>query len=218
MTKTRLRDLAQRLLAARRDRDVKRVLDFFADGHSVRVMSRNIKGLAEKFSSEDFEHVSGDVDEPASLEVAMKECTGVHVNIAGGADWDLERRGATNTAQAAAKLGLSRLTYVSGASAVPKNTWFPMTKAKVAAQDAIAASSVPYTIFKATFFMETLVRFVQGNRAMIMGKQPNRFHMPAAADYARMVSKAFTTPEAAGESLYVYGPEAITIEDFARSR
>ncbi len=64
--------------------------------------------------------------------------------------------------------------------------------------------------------MELLPKIVRGGRAMIMGEQPTRWHWVAASDYAAMVSKAFTTPEAAGTTLYIYGPEALTFEEALR--
>lgn len=182
------------------------------DGHEVRAMSRDADRARARLGDE-IECVAGDVDDPASLDRAMEGCTGVHVSLAGGADWDLERRGATNAAKAAKRQGLKRLTYISGASAIEENCWFPMTKAKVEAEAAIRESGVPFTIFKATFFMEALVRFVMNGRALVMGKQPNPFHLLAAKDYARMVSTAFTTPEAANKALYIYGPEAMTFKE-----
>ena len=45
-----------------------------------------------------------------------------------------------------------------------ENCWYAGTKAKFEAEAAVRASGVPYTIFQATFFMETLPRFVRGTR------------------------------------------------------
>jgi hypothetical protein len=70
---------------------------------------------------------------------------------------------------------------------------------------------VPFTIFKPTYFMETLPRHIQGRLAIVLGSQPHPLHMVAAGDFARMVSRSFRTPEAANRHFFVYGPEAITI-------
>jgi hypothetical protein len=48
---------------------------------------------------------------------------------------------------------------------------------------------------------------------MVMGHQPTPWRWIAAADYARMVSTAYSTPEAAGKTLYICGPEALTMEE-----
>ena len=183
-----------------------------ADGHSVRVMSRSRDRVAARFG-QGFEAVGGDVEDAASLRKAMAGCTGLHLNLSGGADWDLERRGAEIASKVAVEVGIERLTMISGASTCEENAWFPGTKAKLEAERAVSASGVPYTIFCCTMFMELLPNLVKGGRAMIMGKQPTPWHWIAADDYAAMVSKAFVTPAAAGKTLYIYGPEALTFEE-----
>jgi hypothetical protein len=49
--------------------------------------------------------------------------------------------------------------------------------------------------------MESLRRQVRGTRAIVLGRQPHPLHLIAAADFARMVSRALTTPDAAGKRL-----------------
>lgn len=181
------------------------------DGHTVRVLTRNPERAAGKLGK-DFEVVRGDVEDLASLEQALEGCTGVHVSLDGGGDWDLERRGGVNVAEVGARLGLERITMITGASTCEANTWFPMVRAKLAAENAIRESGVGYTIFRCTMFMEMLSNLVKGDKALVIGHQPFAWHFLAASDYARMVSKAYVTPEAAGKILYIYGPEAITME------
>jgi uncharacterized protein YbjT (DUF2867 family) len=111
--------------------------------------------------------------------------------------------------------GVSRLTYLSG-MLVGEDPEIPGDRAKYRAEQAIDQSGVPYTIFKPTYFMETLPRHLQRNLAIVLGKQPHPLHMAAASDFARMVSRAFRTPEAANRQLFVHGPEAITIPDALR--
>jgi uncharacterized protein YbjT (DUF2867 family) len=88
--------------------------------------------------------------------------------------------------------------------------------AKLGAELAIERSGVQFTIFKPTYFMETLALHMQGPLGVVLGRQPHRLHMVAADDYAAMVSRAFATPEAAGKRLFVFGPEAISIPDALR--
>jgi hypothetical protein len=61
-------------------------------------------------------------------------------------------------------------------------------------------------------FMEMLPNLVKGDKALVLGHQPFPWHFLAASDYARMVAKAYVTPEAVGKTLYIYGPEGITME------
>ena len=154
-----------------------------ADGHHVRIFTRSREKTQARFGAE-YEVVEGDVEDLPALQAALHGCQGVHINLDGGLDPDLERRGTENAARAAAKAGIQRLTYLSGTSVTQENCWYAGTKAKFEAEAAIRASGVPYTIFQATFFMETLPRFVRGTRASILGSQPHPWHWVAADDYA----------------------------------
>lgn len=88
--------------------------------------------------------------------------------------------------------------------------------AKLEAERAIERSGVPHTIFKPTYFMETLPLHVQGPVEVVLGRQPHALHMVAAEDYAAMVSAALATLGAGSQRLYVFGPEAIRIADALR--
>jgi uncharacterized protein YbjT (DUF2867 family) len=52
--------------------------------------------------------------------------------------------------------------------------------------------------------------------AIVLGRQPHAYHMVAARDFARMVSRALRTPDAANRHCFVHGPEAITMADALR--
>jgi NADH dehydrogenase len=180
------------------------------EGWRVRILTRAPEAARVRFGPE-FELVGGDVDDPQSLETAMQGCAGVHISLYGGSDVDLERRGAAALAETAAKLGVERITYLSGASVFEENCWYPGTRARFEAEVAIRQTGVPYTIFCATWFMEALHRFVRGNAALLMGQQPHPIHWVAAADFADMVARAYALPETRNKRLFVHGPEAYTL-------
>jgi uncharacterized protein YbjT (DUF2867 family) len=181
-----------------------------ADGHRVRLLARVPERARARFGA-GFEVVAGDVEDPASLGRALEGCQGVHINLPGFPP--LEVTGTGNVARCAARAGVSRLTYLSGASVCEKNAWFPWTRARLEAEAAIRAAGVPSTIFNATWFMESLRHLVRGGRAVVVGRTPMPFHWVAASDYARMVSRAYDTPAAANKQLAILGPEAYTIRE-----
>ena len=86
-----------------------------ADGYQVRIFTRNLDKARAKFGAE-YEVVAGDVEDQPSLLAALQGCQAVHVNLDGGLDPDLERRGAENVARAAARTGVQRITLLSGTS------------------------------------------------------------------------------------------------------
>jgi uncharacterized protein YbjT (DUF2867 family) len=79
--------------------------------------------------------------------------------------------------------GVGRLTYLSHMLAAP-DAGAPALRAKFHAEQAIAASAVPSTIFRPTYFMDTLPRQVRGTRAVVLGRQPHPFHLMRVLQHA----------------------------------
>ena len=164
--------------------------------------------------------VVGDIDDGAAIAGALEGCSGVHISLASARPEDADRveyRGTARIAALAAQQGLTRLTYVSGM--LVSEEWtdgIAQHQAKLRAEQAIRQSGVPYTIFKPTYFMDTLPRHIQGRLAVVLGRQPHVYHMTAAQDFAQMVARAVRTSEAANREFFVQGPEALTIPDALR--
>ena len=53
--------------------------------------------------------------------------------------------------------------------------------------------------------------FIQQGRAAILGEQPLKIGWLAASDYAKQVSNAFQTEDAANKCFYCLGPEKMTM-------
>jgi uncharacterized protein YbjT (DUF2867 family) len=178
-----------------------------ADGFAVRLLARDPQKARALFG-DGFEIVAGDVTDLESLEGAIEGCAGVHVSVGGPVD----QISAENVAALAPRLGLERVTYVSGSTVSEGNRWFPMTEQKLLAEQALRECGVPYTIFCPTWPMEQLPRFVIGGRATVIGTNHSPWHWFAADDLARMVSAAYQRQEAANKRLYVHGPEGLTVQ------
>lgn len=185
-----------------------------AEGFAVRALARSPE-RARTLLPPGVEIVQGDVAQPETLARALDGCTGVHINLKGGpteTDYErVEHQGTRAVAEAARAAGVRQLTYLSAYTIAAHTATSPEARAKWRAEEAIRMSGVPYTIFRATWFMETLPLFVRGRAATIIGRQPHRLHWLAAADYARMVARSYRTSEALGRALYLYGPEALTM-------
>ena len=177
-----------------------------ADGFEVRLLVRD-PAKARTMFADSFKVLAGDVADDPRLEQALTGCDGVHISVGG----PMDQRSAENVAALAPRLGLSHITYLSGATAVEQNRWFPMTAQKLEAEKAIQACGVPYTIFCPTWPMEQLPRFARGGQPLVIGDQPEPYHWFAADDLGRMVSAAYRLDEAANKKLWVFGPESMTI-------
>ena len=144
-----------------------------------------------------------------SLEKAMDGCSGIHLSVGGPVD----QLSAENVASLAPRLGVQRITYISGATVFEQNRWFPMTEQKLNAEQAIRECGVPFTIFCPTWPMEQLPRFAMGGKPLIIGDREVAYHWFAAEDLARMVTKAYQEESVANKRFIIHGPEPITMTE-----
>jgi uncharacterized protein YbjT (DUF2867 family) len=170
-----------------------------SDGFEVRLLVRDAHRARSRLG-EGFEYVEGDVGDKTSVARAVRGCRGVHVSLAGTGPEDLDRiegQGTGHIARAAADSGVELLTYLTG-SLVHENYGEKIAehRAKLAAEEAVSQSGVPFVFFRPTYFMDNLPRHVQGRFAVVPGR-PKPLHMVAATDFARMVSRAFQVPDVA---------------------
>ena len=170
--------------------------------YNIRLLVRDIEKSQNKFGH-DYEYIAGDIFNSDSLEKAMKDCFGVHINLSG----EIEQTGTETIVEMANRKKVQRITYISGTSVSKDTIWFPLEKRKYYAEQAIILSGIPYTIFCPTWFMESLPKYVKGNKAFVFGKQPNLYHFIAADDYAEMVLTAYRKDEAKNKRFIVHGKE-----------
>lgn len=190
---------------------------FLQEGFKVRALTRDVV-KARQLLGPEVEVSEGDVTDATSLARALKDVQGIHISLqaAPSREDEVEHRGTARVADMTAQKGVTRLSFVSGMYVGLPEATSPAETAKAKAEAAIKASGLPYTLFKPSYFMETLPRHIQGQRAVVIGKQPHPLHIVAAEDFAKQVVTAFLIPEAANRTFYVQGPESHTIKDALR--
>ena len=184
-----------------------------AAGRPVRVLGRSATKIAQAFGGR-VEAVEGDVRDAGVTARAVAGVTAVHLNLRAASPVEfetLEAAGAASIAAAAATAGVQRLGLLSGAGIEAGDPRLLPVRAKQAAEGVLRGSGVPWTIFRATHFMESLDLFVRGKAASLIGNQPHAYHYLAAADFGRMVAAAYATPAAANQALTMLGPQAFTM-------
>jgi len=184
------------------------------DGFSVRLLVRNPE-KAKKLLGEGYELMQGDVDNEASLRAALTDVDGVHISLKGGpTEADFERMdhfAVRDIARIAKEKNVGRVTLISAYAVSEEKADTPESRSKVRGEAALKSSGVPYTIFRCSWFMETLPLFVQGKSISLIGNQIHPLHWIAVEDYARMASKSYQTDETLNKELYIFGPEAYTM-------
>ena len=185
-----------------------------ADGFNVRLLVRNPE-KAKKLLGDGYELFQGDVDNLDSIRTALTGVDGVHISLKGGpTEADFERMdhfAVRDISKIAKEKNVGRVTLISAYAVSEEKADTPESRSKVRGEAALKSSGVPYTIFRASWFMETLPLFVQGKSISLIGKQIHPLHWIAAEDYARMVSKSYQTEETLNKELYIFGPEAYTM-------
>ncbi len=178
-------------------------------GYQLRLFSRNVN---QSMFLKDYEIVNGDVFNTDDLNKAIKGCDAIHINLS----LDDEATAVQNIVKIALQEKITLISTISGSSVSKKNRWFPMIDNKFRAEQAIIQSGIPYLIFRASWFFESLDLLVRDGKATMIGKQNNPYHWIAAKDYARMVSTAYKMPDTRNKIFYVLGQESFLMKDLLK--
>ena len=185
------------------------------DGYTVRIFSRDIE-RARINMGDTFEYFQGDVREPDHLIRASHGCYGFHINLNSTTRRELkeiEYRGTLNCVRAAKSNNLTRISLISSAGVKKENSWSLPVRYKLKTEELVKNSGVPFTIFAPTYFMNGLIAYIKGDRAMIIGKHKRKIKWLAAKDYAHLVSRAYGSQKAVNKRFLIYGPGACTLEE-----
>ena len=185
-----------------------------ANEFDVTIMSSNPDKAKEIFSG-NIDVVYGDVTNIESLKKPIEGQDFIHINVSAKLNPELyetiEIGGCDKISRVAKEIGVKRIGYISGASSHGEKRGVIYLDAKVEAENRIIDSGVPYSIFRASWFFESLPRFIQQGKAMVLGEQPIKFGWLAASDYAEQVRQAYCKEEAANKCFYNVGPEKLTM-------
>lgn len=125
-------------------------------------------------------------------------------------------KSSSNIAREAKKAGVKHIVALSivGVDRLPTNGYF---RAKVVQEDVIKKSGVPYTIVRATQFLEFLDAIAYTSTQGDVVKVSTAYLQPIAADdVAKLVAEA-ALEEAKNETIDIAGPEAFRTNDIIKS-
>jgi uncharacterized protein YbjT (DUF2867 family) len=191
-------------------------------GHAVRVLTRD-PARARHLAGQAVEVARGDVRDPASaakvLEGAGMVVSAVHGFTGGGVSpASVDRAGNVNLIAAAARTGASFvLVSVVGASSRHPVGLF---RAKHAAEQTLRASGLPWTIVRATAFMETWGMIMSqmlaaSGKILVFGRGDNPINFVSATDVAALIARAVTDPRLRGQVLEIGGLHNFTFNQVA---
>jgi uncharacterized protein YbjT (DUF2867 family) len=175
-------------------------------GFTLRLFSRSVN---ESMFKNSHEIVQGDVFNAEDLDKAVAGCDAIHITLA-QLDEDLATKAII---KAAKKHNIKLISMVSGCTVSEENRWFKMIDNKWKAEQTLINSGIPYMIFRATWFFESLHLFIRNGRASMMGEQPNPYRWIAADDFARMVARAYAEKKARNKVFFIFGPQKLMMKD-----
>lgn len=156
-----------------------------------------------------------DISDPADVRSALEGFDAVHLSLPSGPRYEdcfnVEFKGAQNVASAAKEAGIKRISYLSGMSVSPRQT-FPPARAKWLAEEAVRNSGIDFTIWRPTWFMESLSKLIRFKFIFMLGKGETSVHWVYAGDFGVWVAKSFESKKAANRVFYVFGPESMSMK------
>jgi NADH dehydrogenase len=170
------------------------------------------------------EVVGGDVRDPASVAAALRGAdtvvSAVHgfAGPGGVSPASVDRDGNAHLIAAAARVGAA-FVLVSVVGASPSHP-IELFRAKHAAEEMLRASGIPWTIVRATAFMETWGTIMSqplraSGKILVFGQGDNPVNFVSATDVAALVSHAVTAPALRGRVLEIGGPGNLTFNEVA---
>ena len=192
-------------------------------GLEVRVLTRD-PARARHLAGPGVEVVCGDVRNPAQVARAVRGAGMVISAVHGFAGpgrvspATVDRAGNANLIGAAARSGAAFI-LVSVAGAAPDHP-IGLFRAKRAAEDMLRASGLPWTIVRATAFMETwaaiMSRMLETSRKIVVfGRGDNPVNFVSATDVAALIARAVTDPGLRGQVMELGGPDNLTFNQVA---
>jgi uncharacterized protein YbjT (DUF2867 family) len=189
----------------------------------VRVLTRD-PARAQHLAGPAVEVARGDVRDPASIAGAFRGAdtviSAVHglAGPGGVSPASVDHAGNAHLIDAAARAGAAFvLVSVVGASSGHPMELF---RAKYAAEETLRAGGIPWTIVRATAFMETwgtiMGRPLQASgKIPVFGRGDNPINFVSATDVAALVSQIVTNPGPHGRILELGGPGNLTFNQVA---
>ena len=192
-------------------------------GHAVRVLTRD-PARAQHLTELCVEVVRGDVRDPASvvrtLHGAGTVISAVHgfAGPGGVSPATVDRAGNANLIGATARTGAA-FVLVSVVGASPGHP-IGLFRAKHAAERTLRASGIPWSVVRATAFMETWATIMSrplqaSGKIMVFGHGDNPINFVSVTDVAALVGLAVTDPGLRGQVVEIGGPDDLTFNQVA---
>jgi uncharacterized protein YbjT (DUF2867 family) len=192
-------------------------------GQDVRVLTRDPARTGHLPGT--VQTLAGDLRDPATIAAAVQGCATVVSAVHGFAGpgrpspQAIDRDANRGLTQAAGAAGGGYMVLVSVLGAAPDH---PMSlhRAKHAAEQALQAAGVPWTIIRPTAYLETWIGIIGAKlpdkgQALVFGPGRNPINFVSAGDVAAVVDLAVNGRSLHGQVVEVAGPENLSFTQLA---
>jgi NADH dehydrogenase len=195
-------------------------------GHSIRVLvrdpgSRSTQAIASRFGAE---ARRGNVIDATSLEGALDGCdavahlVGIIGEVGKNTFENVHTHGTENVVRAAQHAGVKRFVHMS-ALGTRANAVSRYHRSKWAAEEALCASGLDYTIFRPSLiygpgdhFVNVFAKVARLSPVVpIFGSQTSKFQPVSVKAVSTAFVRALTEPRSVGETYDLCGPETFTL-------
>jgi len=197
-----------------------------AQGLSLQVLTRDPR-KAQQLSGENVEIICGAVQDRSAIEQAVAGASAVISAIQGFSGTGdsnprtVDLQGNSALIQAAQRAGVERFILVSVHGAAPDHP-IELFRMKYAAEQALQASGLSWTIIRPTAYMETWTKMigeplVNTGKTRIFGRGVNPINFVSASDVAQFVAWAAQETSMLGECVEVGGPQNLSMRQVAQT-
>lgn len=194
-----------------------------AHGQTVRLLTRE-PARAQHLVGPGVDVVRSDVRDPArvaeALDGASVVISAVHgfAGPGGVSPASVDRAGNAHLIAAAANVGAA-FVLVSVVGASPAHP-IELFRAKYAAEEMLRAAGIPWTVVRATAFMETWAEIMSrplqaSGKILVFGRGDNPINFVSATDVAALAERAVTDTGLRGQVLELGGPGNLTFNQLA---
>ena len=186
------------------------------EGFLVRAMVRDVPRASTKIHN-GCELVPGDLKDGVSICRAMDGIDAVYVNLAkpmrrSPPPWSPEVDGVKAIIAAMKKSNVSRLLRISAMGVDDAAATWWAAKAKADADRLVMDSGLAWTVFRPTWFMESICTLKLRSFMMCPDLPDSPLRWIAGDDYARQVTAALRDERATNQVYQPQGPELLTIK------
>jgi uncharacterized protein YbjT (DUF2867 family) len=187
-----------------------------ADGERLRVLTRD-PDAADVMRTQGVEAVVGDLREADAVRQAVDGCAAVVAAASGfgpmgtSSPQNVDRDGNRNLIEAARQAGVDHFVLVSMHGAAP-DAPLELLRMKYAAEQALIASGLSWTIIRPTAFLETYLDVVaqpmqRRGATLVFGRGDVAVDFVSVVDVAALIRSALRDPELRGRALDWGGAE-----------